>query len=103
MTFRRRPTFSLEPPARACTASPLFHQSPVINHESLTPLECALTSKHRVLPGFGRNRPPVTSLESALTKRGARKSFRMRTYKKQGGGPRGITSHLNLLHRGARA
>src|SRR5215472_11639008 len=85
MTFHRRPTFSLEPPARACSDSPLFHQSPVMNHESLSLLECALTNKHRVLPGFGRNWPPVTPLESALTKRGARKCLRMRTYKKNRG------------------
>lgn len=33
----------------------------------LSPLECALMSKHRVLPCFGRSCPSVTSLESALT------------------------------------
>src|SRR5215467_2156911 len=104
MTFHRRPTFSLEPPARACSDSPLFHQSPLMNHESLTPLVCALTNKHRVLPGFGRNWPPVTPLESALTKRGARKCFRMRTYKKQGVGGGGWgRSHRVLRYRAARA
>src|SRR2546429_5741186 len=35
----------------------------------LSPLECAVPSKHRVLPGFGRSCPSVTSLECALTKR----------------------------------
>src|SRR6266581_1309737 len=35
---------------------------------TLNPLECALMSKHPVLPGFGRSCPSVTSLESALTK-----------------------------------
>jgi len=34
---------------------------------SAGPLECALTSKHRVLPGFGRSCPSVSSLESAVT------------------------------------
>src|SRR5438045_7103640 len=35
---------------------------------ALSPLECAVTSKHRVLPGFGRSCPPVTPLECAVTK-----------------------------------
>ena len=35
---------------------------------TLNPLECALMSKHPVLPGFGRSCLSVTSLESALTK-----------------------------------
>ncbi len=35
----------------------------------LSPLECAVTSKHRVLPGFGRNCPPATPLECAVTKK----------------------------------
>src|SRR5213082_1100343 len=34
---------------------------------ALSPLECAVTSKHRVLPGFGRSCPPVTPLECAVT------------------------------------
>jgi|SRR5437016_3133502 len=34
----------------------------------LSPLECAVTGKHRVLPGFGRSCPPVTPLECAVTK-----------------------------------
>src|SRR5437660_7486045 len=35
---------------------------------SASPLECALTSEHRVLPGFGRSCPSVSSLESAVPK-----------------------------------
>jgi hypothetical protein len=51
----------------------------------INPLECALTSKHRVLPGFGRNcrhssllecglakTPPASPLECALTKKWGR-------------------------------
>lgn len=38
----------------------------VTNHQSLSPSESALMSKHRVLPGFGRSWPPITPLESAL-------------------------------------
>jgi hypothetical protein len=49
---------------------------------SLSPLECALVDKHRVLPGFGRDRPPTTPLFSALTGSPTRKIFRIRTYKK---------------------
>ena len=52
----------------------------------LSPLECAVTSKHRVLPGFGRSCPRVSLLECALTKRGPRNPFRMRTYEKRWGG-----------------
>ena len=36
----------------------------------LSPLECAVPSKHRVLPGFGRSCPSVTSLECAVPKKG---------------------------------
>lgn len=35
--------------------------------DKINPLECALTRKYRVLPGFGRNCPPITPLQSALT------------------------------------
>ena len=47
-------------------------KSLITNHSSLatspiTPLECALASKHSVLPGFGRSCPSATPLESALT------------------------------------
>src|SRR5947207_478755 len=51
----------------------------------LSPLECAVTSKHRVLPGFGRSCPSVTSLECALTKGSPRKHFIMRGHRKSGG------------------
>ena len=58
----------------------------VIFKRGLSPLECALTSKHRVLPGFGRNCPSVTPLECAVAKARLRNSFRMRSYKKRWGG-----------------
>ena len=72
--------------------SRISHQSPLTNHQSLTwprwdspvrlellavncqlstrltPLECAVPSKHRVLPGFGRNCPSVSPLECAVAK-----------------------------------
>jgi hypothetical protein len=83
---RRTPPYpSHEEPSTfsAFSLSLSFHESPVTNHESLSSLECALTSKHRVLSGFGRSCPPasplgcaltqtasVTHLECALTKRG---------------------------------
>jgi hypothetical protein len=37
--------------------------------DKINPLECALMSKYRVLPGFGRSCPPITPLESALAKK----------------------------------
>ena len=54
-------------PSGSCFLSRCF-QSPAT--PEISSLECALTSKHRVLPGFGRNRPSVTPLECALTKKG---------------------------------
>jgi hypothetical protein len=53
--------------------------------QGLTRLFSAVMRKHRVLPAFGRNRPPVSLLVSALTEVPARKPFRIRTYKKPGG------------------
>src|SRR5205823_13716701 len=70
--------------AAACGDSRISHQSPLTNHQSLpwsrwdspvrleqlavncqlstrlTPVECAVPSKHRVLPVFGRNCPSVS-------------------------------------------
>jgi hypothetical protein len=37
-------------------------------HSPLSSLESALTSKHRVLPGFGRSCPSASPLECALTR-----------------------------------
>jgi len=54
---------------------------------SLTPLECAVTSKHRVLPGFGRNCRRITPLECAVTKTRPRNPFRMRSSEKRWGYP----------------
>ena len=62
------------------------HESPVTIHESLSPLECALTSKHRVLPGFGRSCPPASPLESALTKTVSANPLECALTKKVGGG-----------------
>src|SRR5947208_1634193 len=62
---------------------------------SLTPLECAVTSKHRVLPGFGRNCPPATPLECAVTKTRPRNPFRMRSSEKRWGVPRGTSGAPN--------
>jgi hypothetical protein len=58
------PRFSVSCEA-ACGDSFPFHQSQVTIHESLSPLECAVLDKYRVLPGFGRNRPHVSPLECA--------------------------------------
>src|SRR5690242_1921843 len=52
----------------------------------LSPLECALMSKHPVLPGFGRSRPSVTSLESALTQIASVSPLECALTKKGGGG-----------------
>jgi hypothetical protein len=35
---------------------------------ALNPLECALATKHRVLPVFSRNRPQLTALDATLTR-----------------------------------
>lgn len=56
------------------------------HHESLTPLECALTNKHRVLTGFDRNYPPVSALECALTQFRAVTSLECAVPEKVGGG-----------------
>src|SRR5438067_9511034 len=53
----------------------------------LSPLECAVTSKHRVLPGFGRNCPSATPLECALTKRAVVTPLECAVTKKVGGIP----------------
>jgi len=62
LTFRPSPPLGVcrEPLSMAShvTWLPLFHQSSVKSHHSLTLLECALTQN-----------APITSLESALTKR----------------------------------
>jgi hypothetical protein len=54
MTFSLSPT--LHPP----------HYPPPTTH--LTPLECAVLDKYRVLPGFGRSCPYVSPLECAVPK-----------------------------------
>src|SRR5438105_247926 len=52
---------------------------------ALSPLECAVTSKHRVLPGFGRSCPPVTPLECAVTQIDAVTPLECAVPKKDGG------------------
>src|SRR5438045_1133709 len=74
--------------AAACGDSSILLELLAVNCRllaGLSPLECAVPSKHRVLPGFGRSCPSVTSLECALTKGSPRNPFRMRSYKKSGG------------------
>src|SRR6184192_484454 len=71
-------------PPQLCRDSLATRHSPLAT-SPLTPLECAVTSKHRVLPGFGRSCPSVTPLECAVTKRAPRNPFKMRSYKKGGG------------------
>src|SRR6266404_5182363 len=63
---------------------------------SLTPSECALTSKHRVLPIFSRNRRRVSALLSALATRASSNLFRIRTYRKLGGGGLPVRSFLEV-------
>ena len=74
--------------AAACGDSSILLELLAVNCRllaGLSPLECAVPSKHRVLPGFDRNCPSVsplecavtqidavTSLECALTKKGGR-------------------------------
>jgi hypothetical protein len=53
---------------------------------SLSPLESALTSQLRVLPCFGRNRPPATPLESASTGFASVNSLESASTKNMGGG-----------------
>ena len=52
---------------------------------SLNPLECAVLSKHCVLPCFSRNRAPTSTLECALARALIHKSSRMRSSEKSGG------------------
>src|SRR5437762_9274483 len=85
-------------PASACGDSFILLKLLTVSCQllaGLSPLECAVTSKHRVLPGFGRSCPPITPLECALTKRSPRNPFRMRTYKKSGG--RGVAWFLTRI------
>ena len=67
----------------ATASSPFPHRAQT---RAVSSLECALASKHRVLPDFGRNWRPASPLECAVTRFDPRKSFRMRTYRKKGGG-----------------
>src|SRR5882724_2334239 len=73
------------PSTRPAPENPILPE-PSRDSCGITPLESTLADKHRVLPCFGRNRPPATSLESTLTSTPIRNPFRIRTYKKQGEG-----------------
>src|SRR5216110_344345 len=72
----RRPRLAVlpgTPAARACEDYCILLGLLTVNCRLLTrlsPLECAVPSKHRVLPGFGRSCPSVTSLECAVPKKG---------------------------------
>src|SRR5690242_6333426 len=65
----------------------------------LSALECALISKDRVLPCFSRNCRFATPLECTFMKSGARKSFKMRTYRKRRGGGSGVNQAPPVFHR----
>ena len=55
------------------------------NLVTLSPLQSALTNKHRVLPCFGRNYPSVSSLESALPQNPSASPLESALTKKGGG------------------
>ena len=61
--------------------------------DSLSLSKSTLTEKHRVSPGFDRNRPCATSLESIFTRIPIYNLFRCNTYRKQGGGGIPLKQH----------
>src|SRR5438105_10714684 len=71
----------------------------------LSPSECAVTSKHRVLPGFGRNCPPATPLECAVTQIDAVTPLECAVTKKWGEGvhPSGFSNFAFRISNFARA
>ena len=71
-------------PPQFCGDSLATRHSPLPTFP-VTPLECAVPSKHRVLPGFGRSCPPVTPLECAVTQIGAVSPLECALTKKRGG------------------
>src|SRR5579859_511181 len=68
------------------------------SHELLSLLECALMSKHRVLPGFGRSCLPATLLKSALAKTPSATPLECALTKK-GGGRGDARPHVNCFSR----
>src|SRR5262249_641017 len=54
----------------------------------LSPVQSALAGQFRVLAEIGRSGLPASALESALTDTAQDNSFRIRTYRKLGGGGR---------------
>src|ERR671922_532932 len=58
-----------------CRDSSLLPSAADRRSRPASPLECALTTKHRVLQGFGRNHPRVSALECALAKAAPGNSF----------------------------
>src|SRR5213078_1207718 len=71
-------------PPQLCRDSLAIRHSPVAT-SPVIPLECAVTSKHRVLPGFGRSCPSVTPLECAVTQIDAVTPLECAVTKKGGG------------------
>jgi hypothetical protein len=64
----------------------IFPVSSFVFRSSLSPLESALTSQHRVSPRFARNRPPTNPLESASTGFASVNSLESASTKNMGGG-----------------
>ena len=68
------------------SASSILRSPLATHHSPLTPLKATLTDKHRVLPCFGRNRPPVSLLDSTLTESSTVTPLEATLTKNQGGG-----------------
>src|SRR5260370_17251258 len=68
---RRSPHSLVTPTPISCPPSPNSDICPatlsLCSAIPLSPLECALADKHRVLPVFSRNRPPSSPLDATLT------------------------------------
>src|SRR5260370_10425305 len=93
---RRSPHSLVTPTPISCPPSPNSDICPatlsLCSAIPLSPLECALADKHRVLPVFSRNRPPSSPLDATLAQAlvsadskefmANAKSFRCNTYKK---------------------
>jgi hypothetical protein len=68
--------------------------SSFVFRSSLSPSESTLTDQHRVSPCFGRNRPPATPLQSALTTSVCVNSLESALTKNRGGGVCGLSYQL---------
>lgn len=78
------PTDDAMSPRRAVLSRSSAYNPSRIAH-LLSALECALISKDRVLPCFSRDCLFASPLECTFTRSGARKPFKMRTYRKRRG------------------